>query len=266
MRVSPFSFLEQKDTTPPSAVIPKEGNILFRYEDVNTNNDGTNWLDTSPLGYTNQIFNGGVNGINPTENSVFINNSTSTNNAVQIKTNTNITIKTIAILFNQPFICGGTGTNREYFWDFRKANTENPNNAAYFNQYDSISTGGVYTGGTYYSYDSFTSNQVGPLDLTPANVTNGNNNSTGGTNTWQWMGVNGRGTNFSKRLWMFNYGTGKDLNLTTTGQQGLVFGNNDNRSEGSSFNYYSIVGWDTYLDTTDYNNLLAYFQSQGVIT
>ena len=266
MRVQPFSFLEQVDTTPVGPSIPKEANILFRYEDVNTNNDGTNWLDISPNGYTTSILGGGNNGINATENSVFLNNSNIRNNSLKIQTNTNIVIKTIALIYNQPFVSNRTGSSREYFWDFRKANTQNPNNAAYFNQYDSISTAGVYAGGTFYSYDSFSSTTTGPLDLTPTNVTDGNSNSTGGDDVWQWMGENGRGTNFSRRLQMYNFGTGADLNLTTSAAQGLVFGNNDNTSEGSSFNYYTIVGWDTYLDATDYSNLLAYFQSLNVIT
>lgn len=260
MRVQPFSYLEQKDTAAPVVPsIPKEANILFRYEDVNTNNDGTNWLDISPNGYTTSILGGANTGINSQENAVFLNNSSGRTSNLKIQTNTNITIKTIALIYNQPFTTLGIGTNRAYFWDFRKANSENPNNAAYFNQYDSISTGGVYTGGTFYSYDQFTDTSTGPLDLTPTNVTDGNNNNEGGDDTWQWMGVNGRGTNFSRRLQMYNFGTGADLNLTTTGAQGLVFGNNDNTSEGASFNYYTIVGWDTYLDATDWGQLQTYF-------
>ena len=180
MRVQPFSYLEQKAVTPVGPVIPKEANILFRYEDVNTNNDGTNWLDISPNGYTTSILGGSSNGINATENCVFLNALNNRNNFLKIQTNTNIVIKTIAFIYNQPFVSNRTGSSREYFWDFRKANTENPNNAAYFNQYDSISTGGVYTGGTFYSYDQFTATSTGPLDLTPTNVTDGNNNNLGG--------------------------------------------------------------------------------------
>lgn len=266
MRVQPFSYLEQVQAAPPPAGnLPKEGNILFRYEDVNTNNNGSSWLDTSPNGYTSTIMPNTT--IDAATNSVQLNSSgASRNKYIRVTTNTNIVIKSLIVLFNQPFSTFGTGDNRTYFWDFRKANAENPNNAAYWNQWDSISTGPVYSDGSVYAYDESSGVRVNGLPFTPTTVTDGFSNSTGGDDTWQWMGINGRGVNTSKRLWMFNFGTGKNLNLTTLGSRGLVFGANDNLSESSSFGYYSIIAWDTFLTEADYTEILSYFQNGGVIS
>jgi len=265
MRVQPFSFLEQLDTTPPAGNLPKEGNILFRYEDVNTNSNGSRWLDSSPNGYTSTIMPNAT--IDTPTNSVLLDSSgINRNKYIRVTTNTDITIKSLIVLFNQPLGTGGSGDARAYFWDFRRANRESPNNAAYWNQWDSISTGPVYSDGSVYAYDESSGVRVNGLPFTPATVTDGFSNSTGGDDTWQWMGINGRGANTSKRLWMFNFGTGRDLNLDANAQRGMVFGANDNLSESSTFGYYSIVAWDTYLTEADYTDIISYYQSQGVIT
>lgn len=266
MRVKPFSYLEQKDVgvTPPSAGIPQESNILFRYEDPATNVTGSVWNDTSGVGYTTAtLFN--TSG-DLTSGSVQLDNS---NGRVYLTTNTNIDIKSVVLLYNiwEPHY--STFANRSYFWDMRKSGNSN---GGYFNQYDSVSTNSTHlfgNDGEYYSYDETDGTVTGPQLTTPANLTAGLQNNTGGSATYQWLGPNERNPYYPKRMWHFNFNSNTPIGListisTNTGK--VYFGTNDNGSEGSPFGYFSIIGWSVALTSTEVDELVAYYKAQGVLT
>ena len=272
--IKPISYWKQKvkSSVIIPTDIPQSANVLFRYELPLTNANLTTkvWTDTSGLGYTTGLIEGSVPTTIDSSNALYFNNSQVTRNGrLRITTNTNVTIKTLCILYNNPFAqYGGTSTNRNYFWDMRSAGTTS--SGGYLNQYDSIdgTNTAIYWNGAYWAWDdtlkvtSWTN-----LPTTPVYLTNGGNNLYGGTNAYQWLGPNGRAINNSHRLWMFNFNNAsKPFNFTSTATKGLIFGTNDNYSEGSSFGIFSIIGWSTLLNTTDWEQLKLYYKGTGALT
>lgn len=266
MRVTPFSYLEQKDVVvPPSAVLPQQSNILLHYEDANTNVSSTTWSDISALGVTTGTLQGATL-LDSGSNSIQCGTSTSRTAAFVVTTSQNINIKSMVYIQNfwEDSIVSGAG--REYFLDMRKSGTTN---GGYFNQYDSVATGvnDLFGNDAEYSvYDESDGFLTSVKLTTPANLTNGTSNNTGGTGTDQWMGPNGRLTYLTKRLWHFNFNTNRDLGLTTSAARGLVFANNDNLSEGSNVGIFALVGWSVALTPSEVTQAVNYFKAQGVLS
>ena len=271
--IKPISYWQRRRVSAPSGGIPLSGNILLRYEKPNINMSGTSWSDTSGLGYTSGVVSENSSpAFNVTNGALRLYNGTTnpTKNAkFSVTTNTNIGIKSLCILFDIWDGVRGSGGTRNYFWDMRSANTESPNNGGYYNQYDSISTAttSIWYNGALYAYDDATNTTTNNLATTPTNLTNGTNNANGGTAVYQWLGPNGKST-YTKRLWLFNFSSTKDLNLTTSAVRGLVFGNNDGGTfaEGSPLGIYAIIGWNTYFNSTNFADLKTYFINEGIIT
>ena len=273
--IIPISFWQGPAVvgTTPSGGIPKSANILFRYEDPNTNNvGGTRWVDTSGLNYTSGSFVGPTR-IDSATNSVvcFNTGSSDASRTARISVTTNqasIVIKSVAVVFNAPSGSGGTSSNRNYFLDMRRANNESPNNSGYFNQYDSVETGVSLFGndGNYFAYNEADDILLGSQLTTPANLTNGVGNTAGGTANDQWMGPNGRGAYLPRRMWLFNFNTSKDLTLTNAATRLLSFAASEGGPEGACIGWFSIVGWNTYLDATDAAELVDYYKSTGALT
>lgn len=266
--IKPISFLQRKRVVAPTpgGGIPQEANILMRFENVNVNNSGGNWTDTSGLGFlTGRVENGAV--IDATSNSVQLNNTVFRTRRFRVTTTSNLLFKSVVVVFNSPFNQNGSGTARNYFWDMRKASTVG--NGGFFNQYDGVGGGAteLFGGnGNYFAYGEDDGILLPSQLTTSANLTDGVNKSNGGAAIDQWLGPNGKAVYLPKRMWLFNFNTARDLSLTTNAVQGLMFGANDNGSEGGSLGFFSIIGWSTYLDATDASNLVQYFKDQGVLT
>jgi len=272
MRAQPFSFLEQVDDAPPAGALPQEANILFRYEDPNTNVSGTTWNDTSALGVTSLSFTSD-SGVDATSNSLQLMLSTNnTNQWIRINTTQNINIKSLLIIKNTWKNLTTVGTTRDYFYDHRKA--ASVSSGGYFNQYDSVAGGNTIHGndGEYYVYDDSDGNIIGPQATTAANLTNGFSNSSGGNGLAQFLGPNGKSAYLPRRLWHFHYNTstngvsGRSLLLETTATRGLVFGANDNLGETTPFGYFAIVGWSERLSSAEVSQAVDYFKTQGVLS
>jgi hypothetical protein len=274
MLIKPIAYWQGPIIAAPVASgIPKAANILFRYENPNTNNvGGTRWVDTSGLGYTTGSFIGPTS-IDATSNSVICYNTGSNDlvRTARVSVTTNqasIVIKSIAVVFNQPSGSGGTSTNRNYFADFRRANNQSPNNGGYFNQYDSVGPGAAElygNDGNYFAYNSADGILLGSQLTTPANLTNGTDKTAGGTANDQWMGPNGKSAYTPIRMWLFNFNTSKDLTFTNAVTRLLSFGASEGGPEGSTIGWFSIVGWSTYLDATDAAQLVNYYKSTGAL-
>lgn len=262
MRVKPFSFLEQKDIVvpPPSAVLPQESNILFRYEDVATNFTGSVWNDTSGLGYTTATLSDGSGDLS--SGSLQLDTRSA---KVLVETTTNIDVQSLVIVFNTWKNYTTSGINRDYFLDMRDAGVDN---GGYFNQFDSVSTNSSHlfgNDGEYYSYDETDGTVTGAQLTTPANLTNGLNNVSGGSATSQFLGPNGKSAYYPKRMWHFNFNSTSPLGIRTTGE-GAYFGSNDAGSEASPLAYFSIIGWSVALTSTEVDELVAYYKAQGVLS
>lgn len=271
--IKPISFLQKRRTIiAPSAVLPKAGNVILRYENVNVNNSGGNWTDTSGLGYTLGRVEAGAY-IDAPSNSVILPNTGSLASAnarrLRVTTNTNVTIRSLVMVFNMPLVMGATGTIRNYFYDMRRANTESPDNGGYFNQVDSVSTSATQihgNDGVYYSYNEANGVINSALATNPTNLTNGTGRALGGSGLNQWFGPNGRAIYTSKRIWLFNYNTNRPLNLTTTAADGLDFGTNSGaKNEGGVLGLFSIIGWNVALTAGDFTDLVNYYKAQGVV-
>ena len=272
--INAFSYWEQRDIPTMGSSLPKSSNLLFTFEDAtnNINAAKNRWTDTSGKGYVTGIIESGSATSGPiavATGSLQLNTSGTTAVArFRVTTNSDIAIKSLAIVYNTIGTQLGTTSTRNYFWDMRSANAESPNNDGYFNQYDSVgqNTYSMWYSGSYYSYNDSTTVTDGPLVTDPTNLTNGINNSSGGSASYQWLGPNGKAAYYPKRLWLFNFSSTKDLNLTTTATKGLIFGSADNYTQGSRMGIFSIVGWNTYLDSTDLTQLINYYKSTGVLT
>jgi len=272
--IKPIAYWQKKKVVAVSSTIPQPGSIIFRFENplVNASTVTNLWTDTSGLGYTTGRIEGTpAPTINATANSLRLDNSGATRTArFRVTTNTNVTIKTMCIIFNMPYAqyTGTSTTARDYFWDMRSAGTTSA--GGYLNQIDSIdgSTTAIYYNGQYWSYNDSGAVRNGPLAITPANITNGANNTYGGTQSYQWLGPNGsRAIYTPKRLWMFNFdNASKPFNFTSTATKGLIFGTNDAYTEGGSLGIYAIIGWNTLLTDTDFTQLTNYFKATGVLT
>lgn len=276
--IKPIAYWQQPlVVSTPTGGIPKPANILLRYENVNVNGSGTTWTDTSGLGYTTGLIEKGTSAtstalIDAASNSVQIGNTSSTNGArtgrLRITTNTNISIKSLVVVFNTWTNQGGTGSSRNYLMDFRRANLESPGNGGYFNQYDGVGIGATElygNNGHYFAYNSADDILLGSQLTTPANLTNGINNNNGGSANDQYYGPNARLAYLPKRMWLFNFNTNKNLNLTTTALRGMVMACGDGLTEGSSMGWFSIIGWSDYLDATDAAQLVSYYKSTGTL-
>lgn len=271
MRVQPFSFLEQVDEAPPAGDLPQESNILFRYEDPNTNASGTTWTDTSALGVTSGILASGTQ-IDATSNSVQIGVGNARNQWIRITTTQNMNIKSLLLIQNTWLNLNTAGSNRDYFYDHRKA--ASVSSGGYFNQYDSVAAGTTIHGndGEYYVYDDSDGNIIGPQATTPANLTNGFNNPAGGSGLAQFLGPNGKSAYLPRRLWHFHYNTstngvsGRSLLLETSGFRGLVFGANDVLNETTPLGFFAIVGWSERLSSAEVSQAVDYFKTQGVLS
>lgn len=264
-----FGYNQPHPFNPISADMPLENSILMRYENVAANASGTTWRDTSGLGYTTgSVQNGAF--LSAGDNAAVINYYTTNNEWFQINATTNVSLKSMCVLFNREATTYGTTSYRNYFWDLRSANDKTPtDNGGFFNQYDGVASGTsqLYYNGEYWSYDENDASTTGPLATTSANLTNGTGNDQGGTATYQWLGPNGRSAYTPKRLWLMNFNPSRPLDITTTSYQnkGARFGANDNGTEGSSMLIYSIIGWNTTFSTANFNQLVNYYKSQGLL-
>ena len=281
--IKPIAYWQQPivigGIIPPAAPIPQAANILLRYENPNVNNTsgGTIWTDTSGLGYTTGRLEVGSGGsstalIDATSNSVQISNTASNNSSrngrLRLTTNTNMSIKSLAIVFNQWTTTGGIGSTRTYFMDFRRANLAN-NNAGYFNQYDSVGTGATAlygNNGHYFAYAEQDGILLPSQLTTPANLTDGVNRPDGGAALDQFYGPNGKAGYLPKRMWLFNFNTNRNLEFQTTpAERGMVFSAGDGLVEGSSAGWFSIIAWSTYLTADDATQLVDYYKSIGTL-
>jgi hypothetical protein len=271
--IKPIAYFQKKKVggvVPPAAGIPQEASILLRYEDVNTNGSGTTWTDTSGLGYTSGLLEG-LSFIDSTSNSVRLPNTQPTGGSrvarFRVPTTTNMNIKSMVVVFNTYTTNGGTTTQRNYFWDMRKSSATG--NGGYFNQVDGVGPGATElfgNDGEYYAYDESDGTLFSAQLTTSANLTNGTNNQLGGSAIDQWLGPNGRSAYLTKRMWLFNFNTNRDLALTTAGARGLVFGCNDNLSEGGTLGIFSVIGWSVALTSSDAQQLVDYYIAEGVLT
>jgi len=266
MRVQPFSYLEQKDIIgPPAGGAPFADDMLFWFKDAGANVTETTWNDSAPIPNTTGNL---LNGAALDTDNVQLNNSSSTNRAFRINsTVSGIDVKSFIILFNQKLVSNGSGTSREYFYDSRDANTQSPNNAGYFNQYDSVDTTALKVHGNDATFFAYAEGET-PFNggtITTALLTDGVNNSTGGNDWWQWLGPNGRGVNTTKRVFGFNYNSTKPVTIQSV-SEGWYIGGNSNPTEGASLNLYEMIGYNRALTFTEYEQLITYFQGTGIIT
>lgn len=261
MRAIPFSFLEQKDLGP--VTIPQESNILLRYEDVATNFTGSVWNDTSGLAlHTTASLTNGSGDLSSGSLQL-----SGRNAYIQVSTNTDIDVESLVVVFNTWEDLTTGGNARDYFWDMRQSGNSN---GGYFNQYDSVSTNSTHlfgNDGEYYSYDETDGTTTSAQLTTPANLTNGIENSNGGNATDQFLGPNGKSAYYPKRMWHFNFNSSTPLGFRTTGTGGF-FGSNDSTGgkESSPLGFFSIIGWSVPLTSTEVNQLVAYFKDQGTLS
>jgi hypothetical protein len=274
--IKPISFLQRKrvSVVPPGG-LPKVANILMQYEDPNTNVSGTTWNDISGLGNTYGILRNGAfldAGSNSVRLPNLVNSGASRDKSFLVKANSAITVKSLLFIFNTYTNLGTSSSSRDYYWDMRQT-TSPSTNAGYFNQQDSIATGAatLFNNGTFFVYDSGTLTTTGPLATTPLNLTNGTNRVNGGSLVYQWLGPNAKLAYLPTRAWLFNFTT-NNLTLGLTSPNGLaamVFGANTvnpNPNEGSPIGIYSVIGWNDFLDATDFAQIVSYFQGKGVLT
>lgn len=266
MIIKPFSYLHQ--SVEEAAGVPFESNMLFWFKDITNTESGKVWSDSSPantstatLVGTNATVSGGAARIN--------NSSSPTTNRLVIKpTTSTINVKSLLLLFNNPDIQPGSGTTRNYFYDCRDANAQSPDNAGFFNQYDSTSTASDKVHGndaTFFAYGAGEASAFNGGGITTTLLTDGTNNSTGGDDYYQWLGPNGRSVNNTKRIFFFNYNSTKDVEITTA-NEGWYFGTNDGGTEGGSFAYYEIIGYDTALTFSQFETVVDWLKGRGIIT
>lgn len=270
MRVQPFSFIAKTgpDVTPPVPTAPFTEYMHFWFKDIDNNSSGTTWNDSSPANTSTATL---LNGATIISGAAQLDNSVS--NATRLKslrvkpTSTTIDVKSALIVFNQPLVTFGTTSARAYFYDARDANTASPNNAGFFNQYDSVNTttGSIHgNDATFYAYAEGESTFNGG-SITTTLLTNGTSKSNGGSLYYQWLGPNGRNINYTKRVFFFNYNSSLPVNITSV-NEGWYLGANSNSSEATSLNIYEVIGYDRALTFTQFEDIIDYLKLQGTIT
>ena len=274
MRVSPIAFLNSQVPTIP-VEIPSGSNIVMRFEYPNDNFSAGVWADTasSPVA---QITTGSLlaDKVTLSFNGLELINSATTEkaHAVVESLGTDIQFESFAVVFDRPGTTGGTGDDRNYFFDARDANTESPDNGGFFNQYDATAQGnGSFLGpsGSFYAWFAGDGSpaQFDAGATTAANLTNGTGNNEGGTEQYQWLGPTGRSTDTNKRVLHFNCNPSAidEYKQIQNAAEGMYFGGNDNGGEASWIRIYAIIYWDVALTYNDFTQLVGYFQSEGVI-
>jgi hypothetical protein len=265
MRVQPFSFIKEPiAAAPPAGGAPFEDDMLFWFKDAQNNVSGNTWSDSSPANTSTITL---LNGTSTSGNAVITRGS---NQALRIKPTTNtIFVKSAMILYNRTVTSPGGGGSREYFYDARDANSSSPDNAGFFNQFDSVATNNASTqihanDATFYAYQEGQTTFNGGT-ITSQLLTNGTRNSTGGSEWYQWMGPTGRNANTAKTIFFFNYNSNVPIEITTN-NEGWYLGSNDIPFEAAHLDYYEVIGYDRALTFDEFEQLVAYLQGTGVIT
>ena len=273
MRVSPVAYLQSQVSL--SDEIPSGSNIVMRFEDANTNFSAGVWADTasSPVA---QILTGsiGTDVVTITSNGLELDNINSADKAHArvVSLGTDIQFESFAIVFDRPDNSQGTGTQRDYLFDARDANTESPDNGGFFNQYDATAQGnGSFLGpsGSFYSwyYGEGNPSEVDAGATTAANLTNGTGNNEGGTEQYQWLGPTGRSLDDNERVLHFNCNPSAidEYKQIQNGAEGMYLGANDQGGENSSIRIFAIIYWDVPLTFADFQQLIRYLQAQNTI-
>ena len=272
MRVTPFSYLQTQGTL---VGIPKSGNIVMRFEDVNTNFSGGVWTDTavSPVA---QIITGSntANTLIISNNGLELDNVSAANDSqISVESlGTDIQFESFCVVFDRPKVMDSAGNLPNYFFDARDANTEVVDNGGFLNQKDSTAQGdGSFLGpsGSFYAWfaGDGAPAQFDVGATTTANLTNGTGNNEGGTEQYQWLGPTGRGIDLNKRVMHFNCNPSAiaEYKQIQSAAEGMYWGSNDSANEASSIRFYAIIYWNTSLTYTDFTQLVEYFQTEGTI-
>lgn len=263
--IKPFSYIHQVPQT--GGAVPFESDMLFWFTDPDVNVSGTVWSDASTANTSTATLVGA--GTSVSGSHVAVNNSIVRTNRVVIKpTSATINVKSLFMLFTNPYNQYGASSTRNYFYDCRDANAQSPDNAGFFNQYDSTSTASDKVHGndaTFFAYGDGLGSAFNGGTITTTLLTDGSNNNTGGDDYYQWLGPTGRSINNTKRIFFFNYNSNRDVQITTT-NEGWYFATNDAGTEGGSFGYYEIIGYDRALSFSEFETVVQWVKDRGLIT
>ena len=279
MRVKPFSYLEQKDVGPPPVpTFPLVAESIHRYEDVYTNLATSTTVTDLVTGNANMILRGGAYA-DPAEFIQTLNTSTLGYQRTQLASvdisatiSGNRDCKSFIILEEHEDDSVFTSTSDNiYLADFRGLNN-------YFGSYmtdkDSIlistNTNSRFDGGEQFVY--VPGNPVYQSTMTQATFTDGAGRVGGGDDYYQWAGNSpaSRGPSGFRRLWGFNFITGKGFNTSTNGGTGYryaIYGKSvSSLDQGSSGKIWAHALFDVPLTITYFNQLIAYYKYKGYIT
>lgn len=170
-------------------------------------------------------------------------------------------IQSALILFNQPRITGVGGNTAAYFYDEYNSGGGN----GYFNAFFSVDTDAGEIHGpdaTFYGYVDGEQPVNGGV-ITQTLLTNGTGTVYGGSGSLQWRGPNEGGINNTKRIFFFNYNPNVPITLDNVIPWSI--GTNGGGTEGSSLGLFEMIGYNRSLSFVEFNNLVNYLVSTGVI-